>query len=259
MGSSEFQGKMWGYRARDWANYGESTSTDLFKAVLTKINDLRGSLLDIGCGSGGFCNMASESGFKTSGFDASESLIEIARERFPKTEFKSGEMEKLPYPNDSFDIATGFNSFQFAGEIVNALKETKRVVRKGGKVIMVVWGRPEQCQATEIFKALSSYMPPPPSTPSGRPPLFTEGVLETLASEAGLHPETTEDLICAWDFADERTALKAILSAGLISIAINNAGEEKVSQTVSDAIKQFKQPSGRVVIKNTFRCLVSKA
>jgi trans-aconitate methyltransferase len=37
--------------------------------------------------------MASEAGFNVSGFDASENLIKIARERMPGADFKTGDME----------------------------------------------------------------------------------------------------------------------------------------------------------------------
>lgn len=39
------------------------------------------SVLDIGCGSGKFCEMAARRGAQVSGLDASESLLAIAHER----------------------------------------------------------------------------------------------------------------------------------------------------------------------------------
>lgn len=263
MGSSVVQGKMWGSRARDWADFGESTSNDLFNAILQKTKVVNGAkLLDVGCGAGKFCKIASGLGFKVSGFDASESLIAIARERMPNAEFQSGDMEELPYPDQSFDVVTGINSFQFAGDIENALREAKRVTKRDGRVIIAVWGKPEDCEASLVFSALGPYMPPPPppneKTPA-RKPLYTEGVLEDLAEQSGLNPGAAEEIVCIWDFEDEETALRGMLSAGLIALAIQNAGEQKITETVAEAIKQFKQKSGRVKIKNTFRCLTSKA
>ena len=34
-------------------------------------------------------------------------------------------METLPWPDDSFDVVTGFNSFFFAGDLVRALREAR--------------------------------------------------------------------------------------------------------------------------------------
>lgn len=261
MGSSGIQGKLWGERARDWADFGESTASDLFNSILQKIKRVNGSkLLDVGCGAGMFCQIASGHGFKVSGFDASESLIAIARERMPRAEFQSGEMEELPYADQSFDVVTGINSFQFAGDIENALREAKRVTKKDGQVIIAVWGKPEDCEATLIFSALGPFMPKPPNEQgSVRKPLYTEGVLEDLTKQAGLNPGAAEEIMCIWDFENEETALRGILSAGLTALAIENFGEQKISETVSDALKQFIQKSGRVTVKNTFLCLTSKA
>lgn len=259
MGTAAINGQLWGSRARDWADYGESTSDDLFSAVLKKTNTAKGStLLDIGCGSGKFCKMASEAGFKVSGFDASEELVSIARERLPESEIKTGDMEELPYGNNSFDVVTGINSFQFAGEIVKAFGEAKRVSKPGGKVIAAVWSRPEDCDASAIFAALGPYMPPPPhQKTSGKKPLFTQGVLEGLAGEAGLRFISADEIKCVWNFENEETALRGIMSAGLIELAIRNAGMEKIKETISNTLMQFKASGGRYILKNTFRCIVT--
>jgi SAM-dependent methyltransferase len=260
MGSAAIQGRLWGSKARDWAAYGESTSDDLFNAVLKKTNSKGGStLLDIGCGAGGFCKIAAGAGFNVSGFDASEELTAIARERLPHSEFKTGEMEELPYGNNSFDIVTGINSFQFADDIVKALTEARRVSKPGGQVIAAVWSKPEDCDASIVFAALGPYMPPPPHQKiSDKKPLFTQGVLEGLAGEAGLKFKSADEIKCIWNFDNEEIAVRGMMSAGLIQLAIKNAGEEKIKETISGAMKQFSAGSGKYVMKNTFRCIVTE-
>ncbi len=259
MGTSEFQGQLWGSNAKDWADYGEMTSNDIYKAVLQKINIHKGvNLLDVGCGAGGFCNRISNNGINVSGFDASEKLIEIARNRMPGMDFQVGDLEQLPYPDGNFDIVTGFNCFQFAGDIVNALREAKRVTKKGGEVIVVVWGRPEDCEATQIFSALNEHMPPP-NVSSQKKPLFEEGVLENLAKEAGLNPVDVNEIDCIWNFNDKQTALRTVLSAGLISLVIQKIGGQRVNEIVGNVMEKFKQQGGKYQIKNKFLCVVSKA
>ncbi len=53
-------------------------------------------------------------GATVSGLDASDTLLEIARERAPSADFRLGDLEALPFDDDSFDVVTGFNSFQYA-------------------------------------------------------------------------------------------------------------------------------------------------
>lgn len=259
MSTAEINGKLWGARARDWAEYGESTAAELFDAVLKKIrNGKSTTLLDVGCGAGGFCQMASGAGINVTGFDASENLIAIARERLPEAEFKTGDMAELPYPSETFDVVTGLNSFQFADDIPGALKEAGRVTKKGGKVVMAIWGKPDDCDASVMFAALAQFMPPPPhAKDSGKKPLFTPGVLEDIAASAGLMPESAEEVKCTWNFKNKETALRAMMSAGLIEIAIRNAGIEKITEAISGAIEQFRRPDGSYRLINTFRCLVA--
>ena len=66
-------------------------------------------MLDIGCGVGAFLRLVADRGAQPFGLDASEALIELARERLPDADLRAGEMEALPYDDDTFDLVTGFN------------------------------------------------------------------------------------------------------------------------------------------------------
>lgn len=100
------------------------------------------NLLDVGCGAGRFCRMAADGG--VSGIDATAPLVEIARERVPSGDFRVGDMENLPWADDSFDIVTGFNSF--------FMREAGRGARGGAAVAITVFGRPERCESTPVLK-----------------------------------------------------------------------------------------------------------
>jgi SAM-dependent methyltransferase len=258
MGSANIQGEIWGARARDWADYAESTSSDIFNAVFNILPVKKGvSFLDIGCGAGAFCKMAAERGANVSGFDASAALLDIARERVPQGDFKAGEMEKLPYPDRNFDIITGLNSFQFAENKVNALREANRVAKNGAKVMMLVWGNPDECESTGIMRAIGSLWEAPKQT--AQPPLFQKGIIESMAEEAGLSPEVSDELLCTWQIPDKDSVLRGVLSAGLSTLAIRHSGEEKVRSAVSDAISPYRQPDGSYRFRNKFRYLIAKA
>jgi ubiquinone/menaquinone biosynthesis C-methylase UbiE len=85
----------------------------------------RTRLLDVGCGAGRFLQLAVERGASVAGIDATEPFIELARERVPDADLLVGEMEELPYPDEFFDVVTGFNAFQFAADPANALRERR--------------------------------------------------------------------------------------------------------------------------------------
>jgi 2-polyprenyl-3-methyl-5-hydroxy-6-metoxy-1,4-benzoquinol methylase len=84
MGTAEVQGQIWGVRARDWAEVQEGQFAPLFSAVLQKTAaGASTAVLDIGCASGVFCQMAAKLGAQVNGLDAAEPLLAIARERVP--------------------------------------------------------------------------------------------------------------------------------------------------------------------------------
>src|SRR5918992_624793 len=74
-------------------------------------------LLDAGCGTGAFCALAVTWGVAAHGLDADPDRIEQARRRAPAAEFRVGLMEALPWPDDTFDVVTGINAFQYARDL----------------------------------------------------------------------------------------------------------------------------------------------
>lgn len=257
MGTANVQGQIWGTRAKDWADVQESVAVPLFEAVLQEIAvGTNKSVLDIGCGSGIFCEMAAKRGAQVSGLDASEPLLAIARERVQAGNFRTGEMEELPYADRAFDVVTGFNSFQFAADPVNALREASRVSRTG-TVVIAVFGKPEENQSTAYIRAMGSLLPPPPPEAPGPFALSADGALEALAVKAGLTPTTVKTVECPWNYPDEKTALRGLLSSGPAIRAIQNKGEDVVRDVVLQVIAPFKTSSGGFYLTNNFRYLIA--
>ncbi len=112
-------------------------------------------LLDAGCGSGMAAQIAAERGAHVSGLDATANLIAIAKTRVPDGDFHVGNLENLPFPDGAFDVVTGFNSFQYAGNARAALAEAKRVVKTGARVVIMTWGVPDGMEAAAIQGNLS--------------------------------------------------------------------------------------------------------
>ncbi len=259
-GSAEIQGELWGSKAQDWAKIQEGVCRPLFEAVLSTSGIGPGTaLLDVGCGAGMFCALAARRGACVTGFDAADHLLAIARKRVPQSVFRRGEMEALPYADSSFDVVTGVNSFQYAANPVNALREAHRVARSEAPVVIAVWGRKEDCQAAAYLAALRAVMPPPPPGAPGPFALSEDGALEALASEAGLRPAAREDVSCPWIYPDAATALRGMLSAGPAIRAIHHSGEERVREVTLEAIAPFRTPSGAYRIENKFRYLIAHA
>jgi SAM-dependent methyltransferase len=259
MGTANLQSQLWGARAREWAELQEGTVAPLYKAVLHKTTIGVGTtLLDIGCGAGMFCQMATQRGAQVTGLDATPELLAIARERVPQGAFRIGELEALPYADNTFDVVTGFNAFQFAADPANALGEAKRVARSGVPVVIAIWGKEEDCEAAGYFVALGALLPPAPLSTAGPWALSQPGALEALVSQAGLTPTAAEEVDCPWVYPDEATALRALLSAGPAVRAIQQAGESAVRAAVAKAIAPLRTASGGYELRNKFRYLICR-
>jgi SAM-dependent methyltransferase len=111
-------------------------------------------VLDVGCGTGGFCAFAGARGALVAGVDADAERIAAARARVPDGLFEVGQMEQLPWTDDAFDVVTGFNAFQYARDVGAALAEAVRVSR--GCVAVCKYGDPRE---NEFFAFLAALHP----------------------------------------------------------------------------------------------------
>jgi SAM-dependent methyltransferase len=257
MGTATLQGQLWGVRARDWAEAQEGLFTPVFEAVLQRACVGAGTaVLDIGCGSGLFTHMAAQRGAQVSGLDASEPFLAIARERTPQGDFRIGEMEELRYPEHTFDLVSGFNSFQFASDPVRALQEARRVLRPGGALAISVLGNPKETQTAAYFRALGALLPPPPPGAPGPFSLSMDGALEALVTRAGLPPGKLEIVDCPWIYPDEQTLLRALLSTAPSIMAMQTVGEGRVRSAILEALAPFKMDSGAYHIRNNGRYMI---
>jgi SAM-dependent methyltransferase len=257
MGTATAQGQLWGARARDWAEAQEGLFTPVYEAVLQRTSVGAGArVLDVGCGSGLFSQLAAQRGAQASGLDASEPLLAIARERTPQGDFRTGELEELPYPDATFDLVTGFNSFQFAANPVSALQEARRVLRPGAPLVVAVLGNPKETEAAAYFTALGSLLPaPPPATP-GPFSLSFDGALEALIAQADMTPGNIEIVDCPWNYPDEETLLRALLSTAPSIMAMQYAGETAVRDAILKALEPFKTGTGAYRIGNSGRYMI---
>jgi SAM-dependent methyltransferase len=257
--TAEQNGRLWGARARDWADIQEATCGPVYSAVLDRVGVQQGTAyLDAGCGAGMAAGMAAARGASVSGLDAADSLLSVARTRVPGADFRLGDLESLPFADGAFDVVAGFNSFQYAGNPAVALGEAKRVARSGGTVAIVTWGTPNGMEAASLVAALRPLLPAPPPGAPGPFALSDEGALRGFASAAGLQPVDVFDVDAPWIYADLPTGLRGLGSSGVAARAIANTSEQAVERAHAAALAPFKQPDGSYRVGATFRCLLAR-
>jgi SAM-dependent methyltransferase len=168
-------------------------------------------------------------------------------------------MEALPYADESFDVVTGFNAFQYAASPVNALREARRVTRPGRHVVIATWGVYDDCESSGHLKALAGLTPPPPPGAPGPFALSDEARAKTLIREAGLTPIAMADVDCPWVYPSLEVALRAMLSAGPAEKAIRASSVERAREAVASSIAPFRTASGGYHMNNKFRYLIARA
>jgi ubiquinone/menaquinone biosynthesis C-methylase UbiE len=258
MGSQASQAQLWGRYPLEWSTIQEKTSTAGYNHALSILN-LTGqeTLLDIGCGSGFFCSLAAPKARFITGLDATVELAEAARRRLPAYPFLVGEMEELPLPDEAYDVVTGFNSFQYAATIANAFAEAYRVLKPGGRLVVMIWGNKADCEAVSYLAAIGSLLPPPPPGAPGPFALSENQLLEKTLETAGFTIRENTDVPTVWDYPNAETTLHGFLAAGPAVKAIDLNGYEKVAETVKATFGPYTRPDGHIIYHNKFRVVMA--
>jgi SAM-dependent methyltransferase len=260
MGSAQLQGDLWGARAREWADLQEGSFRPLYQSAYKAAQVGSTSMvLDVGCGAGLALQVAQDLGAKVSGLDAAQDLAAIARQRSPNADIRVGDIEELPFGDHTFDVTSGFNSFQYAANPKAALGQARRVTKPGGSVIVAVWGAAEKCQLAPYLAAVGKLMPPSPPGAPGPFALSAPGALEKLGSDAGLKPEAVHSVSTIMSFPDEVTALRGLIASGVVERAIRHSGEPAVRNGIAEAIRPARRTDGSYAFENEWRFLIARA
>ena len=95
--------------------------------------DLRGRLLNVGCGTGGFNVVAAEAGVRPVGVDADAEAIAICALKRGGA-FVRAAAERLPFPDGAFDVVYCFSAIEHVESVEQTVAEMVRVARPGGLV-----------------------------------------------------------------------------------------------------------------------------
>jgi demethylmenaquinone methyltransferase/2-methoxy-6-polyprenyl-1,4-benzoquinol methylase len=86
------------------------------------------------------------------GSDFSERMLELARQKAPTIRFETANALDLPYDDDSFDAVTvGFGARNFS-DLPQGLREMTRVVRPGGRVVVLEITTPTRPPLSWFFR-----------------------------------------------------------------------------------------------------------
>jgi len=165
----------------------------------------------------------------------------------------------LPWPDDAFDIVTGFSSFQFADDHAVALAEARRVSQ--GDVWVVIPTRLDNSTIPQVFATLMPLLPSEARSilkRSGMYALSASGALDEVLATAGMIPRSDETIGATTVFADAAAAVEAFLSAGATELAVRYSGQSAVATALYDALTPFTGEGDQVSLPGWFRVVQAR-
>jgi len=104
---------------------------------------LKGTVLELGCGTGVYTSWLCKRGLRVTAMDVSPNMIELARKRSPEAEFLVGDCQDPAASLDTesvekkFDTIVGINTFSYYIDKRRALSNYFSLLRKSGKFIII--------------------------------------------------------------------------------------------------------------------------
>ena len=177
----------------------------------------------------------------------------------PEADLSQGDLQQLPYVDDSFDAVCGFNSFFFADDMVAALREAGRVAKPGAPVVIQVWGRPERFDLHLMKDVLARFTPPRRAGGIDPTTLWQPGVLEAIAVEAGLTPDRAFDVNWAYGSRTRRRSRAAMMSAGGFGAILGADRQEAARDAIVEALAVCRTPDCGYRMDNEWHFLIARA
>jgi ubiquinone/menaquinone biosynthesis C-methylase UbiE len=148
--------------------------------------------LDVACGTGLSTFVLHDYlGGEVHGVDLSPEMVDKARENTESLgldiEFKEGDVENLPYPDDKFNTITSNMSFHFFPDKLMALKEMGRVLAPGGRMGHLYGGDSHLSELIQVCLDVSENRPE------------YNGFRESVQDIVGLHIDLEKTQRLIWE------------------------------------------------------------
>lgn len=127
------------YNKRSPKSYFFKERIKIIYALLDQYSGIK--VLDVGCGPGKMVDFCISKNFDFYGVDISEGMIRECQQKFDhidSTHFSVGMMEKLDFPDHSFDVVLCMGALEYLeeSEVLIATSEMSRVLKQNGLLIV---------------------------------------------------------------------------------------------------------------------------
>jgi ubiquinone/menaquinone biosynthesis C-methylase UbiE len=210
-------------------------------------------VLDVACGTGvAVVEAAAVVGVDgvAVGVDLSGRMVDAARRRAAEhgasnATFERMDAEHLELPDGSFDVVLCALGLMYVPDPARALREMRRVLRPGGRLVVVVWGDRSLCGWSPLFSIIDG------EVETEVCPLFFRlgegGTLAKLCSEAALDVVLERRVATALEYADADEACRAAFVGGPVALAWSRFDDDiraRVRRCYIEALEPWKRDRG---------------
>lgn len=127
-------------------------------------------ILDLAAGTGTSSKPFVDAGAEVVPCDFSLGMLEVGKQQQPALPFVAGDGMRLPFADDSFDAVTISFGLRNVQDPLEALRELRRVTRRGGRVVVCEFSRPTWAPFATIYSNyLMRALPPVARAVSSNP------------------------------------------------------------------------------------------
>lgn len=210
-------------------------------------------VLDVACGTGMVTFDAAEAiGPRGTalGVDLSEHMIEVASERAAvlrttNVSFARMDAESLTLADASFDVVLCALGLMYFPDPLSALREMRRVLRPGGRLVLAVWGERPRCGWSPVFEIVEAEV-----TSEVCPLFFSLGHEEALArlcAAARFESVRLRRIATALTYTGVEEACDAAFVGGPVALAwsrFDEATRRRVRERYAESIEPWRHQDG---------------
>lgn len=210
-------------------------------------------VLDVACGTGVVTRRAAElvgSSGAVSGIDLNPAMIEVAKERASRIDWRVGDAGDLPYRDATFDAALCQSALFFFPDPAQAVGEMARVVRSGGVVALQTYASLDEQPAYGPFVSAVARL----AGDDARTLMGTYwsqgdlGGLTALLEGASLEVTTADSTLGQVRFPSIDAFVHTEIGATPLASRIDDATLMTILHDARDVLVQHEQPDGSAVL-----------
>ena len=226
---------------------GRPVAEDLIQAAALQTGE---RVLDVGCGTGVVTRLAAAKvgpGGTVAGLDVNPGMLAVARSVTPSDmaiEWHEADARAIPLPDESFDVVLCQMSLQFIPDRVQGLREMRRVLAPGGRLVLNVPG-----PAAPVFETLARAMgehvaPQAEGFVRAVFALDDDGELESLLTEAGFRDVHVRAESRALSLPAPEEFLRQYVSSTPLAAIVAEADDRAQAALAADVIAQWNAFGG---------------